>query len=264
MTLPSLLEPLAASPSVAAVLVDFDGSISAIVDDPAAARVLPEARVALSKLVERVGTVGVVSGRPVGVLAAAIDVARIVLVGQYGLERIVDGRAVVDPRAEPYLDAVAAAADEIERDLPALLVERKAGIAVTVHWRAAPERDAEAVAAVDRIAERHGLAVYATRMAREVRPPVPVDKGAAVESVLTDAGARTACFAGDDRGDLPAFAVLEQWTYAGRLTHAVRIAVSSPEAPPELVAQADLIVDGPGGLVALLEQLAFAIKPEPR
>jgi trehalose 6-phosphate phosphatase len=257
--LPEPLLPLAAQPDDAAVLVDFDGSISEIVDDPGAARVLPAARAALAILAGRVELVGVVSGRPVEVLARAIDLPHVTLVGQYGLERLVDGRVVVDPRVEPYLPAIDAAAADAERELPGLFVERKAGIAITVHWRTAPDRDAEAVAAVDRIAGRHGLTVYATRMARELRPPVAVDKGSAVETLLDDVAA--ACFAGDDRGDLPAFAALERAVADGRLDHAVRVGVGSKESPPELLAQADVVVDGPAGLVTLLEDLAEASGP---
>ena len=257
MALPEPLLPLAARPHEAAVLVDFDGSISEIVNDPGSARVLPAARNALAAVVGNVARVGVVSGRPVQVLARAIDVPGITLVGQYGLERLVEGRVVVDPRAEPYLPAVAAAADDAERELPGLLVERKGGIAVTVHWRTAPDREAEAITAVDEIARRHGLTVYATRMARELRPPVPVDKGSAVESLLDGVGA--ACFAGDDRGDLPAFAALERAVAEGRLEHAVRVAVGSAESPPELLEQADVVVDGPAGLASLLEAIAGAV-----
>jgi trehalose 6-phosphate phosphatase len=260
--LPAPLLPLAARPNKAAVLVDFDGSISSIVDDPAAARVLPLAREALGRLTGVVATVAVVSGRPVEFLAWAIDVPGLVLVGQYGLERMIDGRAVVDPRAEPYLDAVASAADEVERELPDLHVERKAGVAVTVHWRTAAERESDAVEVVDRIARRYGLAVYPTKMAREMRPPVPADKGTAVESLVERAA--NACFAGDDRGDLDAFAALARLASEGSLEHAVRIAVGSAEAPPELVAQAEIVVDGPAGLVSVLEELAEAATRTPR
>ncbi len=262
MELPAPLLPLAAHPREAAVLVDFDGSISAIVDDPAAAHVLPGAREALAGLIRVIGTVAVVSGRPVEFLARAIDLPDLTLVGQYGLERMVDGRAVVDARAEPYLDAVAAAAAEIERELPDLLVERKAGVAVTVHWRTAPERAAAADAVVERVARRHGLAVYQTKMARELRPPVRADKGTAVEALVESA--TNACFAGDDRGDLVAFAALARFRDAGRLEHAVRIAVGSAEAPPELLERADLVVDGPAGLVSVLEELARAATRTPR
>jgi trehalose 6-phosphate phosphatase len=262
MKLPDLLLPLAARPDAAAVLVDFDGSISTIVDEPVEARVLPAARDALARLVDVFATVGVVSGRPVEFLDRAIDLPGVTLVGQYGLERMVDGRVVVDPRAAPYLEAVAAAADDAERELPDLRVERKAGVAVTVHWRTAPEREQEAIAVVDRIARRHGLNVYVTKMAREMRPPVAADKGTTVEALLD--GVTRACFAGDDRGDLDAFAALERLAAAGRLDHAVRIAVGSAEAPPELIAHADFVVDGPTGLASLLEQLALAATRTPR
>jgi hypothetical protein len=36
------------------------------------------------------------------------------------------------------------------------------------------------------------------------------------------------------------------------------------EAPPELVAQAELVVDGPAGLVSVLEELAGAATRRPR
>jgi len=100
VSLPAPLLPLAARPNEAAVLVDFDGSISAIVDDPATARVLPPARDAVARLIDVIATVAVVSGRPVEFLARAIDVPGLILVGQYGLERMVDGRAVVDRSEE--------------------------------------------------------------------------------------------------------------------------------------------------------------------
>jgi len=260
--LPDPLLPLAARPHQAAVFVDFDGSISEIVEDPGAARVLPAARDALAALAGRLARVAVVSGRPVEVLARNIALPQVTLVGQYGLERLFDGRVVIDPRVQPYLPAVAAAADEAERELPDLFVERKAGVAVTVHWRTVPDREADAIAALDRIAQRHGLTVYATRMARELRPPVPIDKGTAVETLLD--GITVAAFAGDDRGDIPAFAALARAAADGRLDAAARIAVGSKEAPPELVAEADVIVDGPAALAALLEDLARAASGTPR
>lgn len=252
------LRPLATAPARAAVLVDFDGSLAPIVDDPAAAVVLPAARDALAALVGLVRLVAVVSGRPVDFLAAALGIDGLELVGQYGLERMLEGRTIPDERVEPYLGAVAAAADEAERLLPGLLVERKGSIAVTVHWRRQPERDAEGTAAVEELARRHGLEAYPTRMARELRPPVAVDKGTTVDALLVP-GYDAACFAGDDRGDLPAFDALDRALANGRLRHAARIGVHSPEAPPELLERADVTVDGPAGLAALLAELGSAV-----
>jgi hypothetical protein len=46
----------------------------------------------------------------------------------------------------------------------------------------------------------------------------------------------------------------------GGLGHAVRIGVSSPEGPAELVARADVRVDGPAGLAELLADLDVSLR----
>jgi len=262
MRVPPALAPLTDRPAHAAVLLDFDGSLSAIVDDPAAVQLLPEARTALELLVARIELVAVVSGRPVDVLARVVDVDGIDFVGQYGLESRVDGDTVIDERVRAFTGAIAAAAADAERVLPGLTIERKGEVAVTVHWRTAPERGDEAEAMVDEIGRRHGLAVYPTRMARELRPPLPVDKGTGVEALLVDPPGRrieVACYAGDDHADLAAFAALDRLVATNTLRSAARIAVRSDECPPELVARADLVVDGPAGLADALTQLAGAV-----
>jgi len=62
-------------------------------------------------------------------------------------------------------------------------------------------------------------------------------------------------FIGDDRGDLAAYAALMRLVENGHLAHAVRVAVRSAECPPEMLAQADLVVDGPPGALDLLDRL---------
>jgi trehalose 6-phosphate phosphatase len=244
------------------VLLDFDGALAPIVADPDAARALPEALDALRRMVERVGLVAVVSGRPVAFLTAVLpDDPRLLLVGQHGLERIVGGRRDVDPRVEPWREAVAAAAREAEAELPDLLVEQKGDIAVNLHWRTVPHRAAEAEALGRRLAQAHGLDALPMRMALELRPPVPVDKGTVVEELA--AGRHAALFAGDDHGDLAAFTALDRLVAAGRLDHAVRVAVRSGEAPAALLEAADHQVDGPAGLAALLARIADASSAAP-
>jgi trehalose 6-phosphate phosphatase len=82
---------------------------------------------------------------------------------------------------------------------------------------------------------------------------VPVDKGSATEELVQ--GLRAAAFAGDDTGDLPAFAALERGVASGRLSGGVRIGVRSEEAAAEVLAT-DIVVDGPVGLAALMGALA--------
>jgi trehalose 6-phosphate phosphatase len=93
-------------------------------------------------------------------------------------------------------------------------------------------------------------------MAVELRPPVPVDKGTTVAELARAMDA--AAFAGDDAGDVPAFDALRAMVGTGALLHAVTIGVASDESPPEVHA-ADVVVDGPAGLAALLDGLADAI-----
>jgi trehalose 6-phosphate phosphatase len=255
--LPPPLRPLAAGPSSAALLVDYDGSLAPIVDDPAAAVVLPAARAALARVVPRLGRVAIVSGRPVDFLRANLPIDGLEYVGQYGLERLAGGQVLVDPRAEPYVEEVARLLAAARTELPDARVEQKGTIAIGLHWRGRPELEASVTGWARRAAADHGLECAAGRMAVELRPPVGMDKGVAVEEL--SAGFTAAAFAGDDLGDLPAFVALDRLVADGRLRHAVRIGVRSPEEPPEVVARADVHVDGPAGLAALLDELASSI-----
>jgi trehalose 6-phosphate phosphatase len=254
-----MLDVLTASPKSAVLLLDFDGSLAPIVVDPATAAAPPETLAVLEVLVERLLVVGIVSGRPLDFLVRAVPLDGVELIGQYGLERRVDGEIVIDAGALAFRDAIAAAADEAERRWPDLLVERKGEIALTVHWRAVGDAGESVAADIEALGAELGLEVYPTRKARELRPPLAVDKGSAVRALLGDAPAATrAAFAGDDRGDLPAFDALDALEEQGRLERAVRIAVRSAEVPGELVEQADLVVDGPAGLLEWLRALAAA------
>ena len=127
--------------------------------------------------------------------------------------------------------------------MPAAPIERKGAIAVTLHWRTDPA--AEPPIAVSELASRHGLALLPGRMAVELRPPLPVDKGTAVEALLAGSGVARGAFAGDDHGDLAAFDALDRMVASGALEDAVRIAVRSEESPPELLDRADPSSTGP-------------------
>jgi trehalose 6-phosphate phosphatase len=251
------ISALAADPARTAVLLDFDGSIAAIVPHADDARPVPGALPVLQRLAASMGLVAIVSGRPVGFLAEHVPVERVMYVGLYGMERIVNGIRFVDPRVSPYIDKIASATAEAQAQLPAELVEPKSGLSVTLHWRPAPELAGEMIATAERLAEKYGLAVLRTRMAIEIRPPIEIDKGDAVRALVD--GYETAAYCGDDYGDIPAFTALQAVVTDGAITHGIRIGVRSPEMPPELGDITDVLVDGPDGLVALLARVADEI-----
>jgi trehalose 6-phosphate phosphatase len=257
VSVPRLLRTFVDEPRRAALFLDFDGSLAPIVDDPAAARALPAAGTALARLAPRLGRVGIVSGRPVAFLREQLAIDGLVYAGAYGLERLVDGEVVVERSALPFVDAIARAADEAEVALPGLRVERKGLVAVTIHWREQPERGGAASAWADAAAARLGLdAPLRGRMAVELRPPVAIDKGTTVVELAS--GASAVAVAGDDAGDLPAFAAVHALAERGDVQHGIAIGVTSSESPPE-VAQTDVVVDGPAGLATLLSDLADAL-----
>jgi trehalose-6-phosphatase len=86
-------------------------------------------------------------------------------------------------------------------------------------------------------------------MVLEVRPPVEADKGTAVAALLGRAGVVRALYAGDDTTDVDAFAALDG------LDVGIKVAVGSAEAPPALLAAADLVVEGTDGMLAVLRKL---------
>src|SRR4051812_20638351 len=211
-------ELVAVAPDVV-VGLDFDGTLSPIVDDPARAVIHPDAPQALVDLAAQVRAVAVITGRParqvveLGGLEAVADrlddEAWLVVLGQYGNERWdAATREFRSPEPPQGLQ-------EFRAELPGLLeregasaayVEEK-GLAVAVHTRRLPDAQA-AVArlqeALGGAAERHGLALEPGRLVLEVRAP-GMHKGLAVRTALEENQGNGVLFAGDDLGDLEAF-----------------------------------------------------------
>ena len=256
------LDAVRAAPGRALVAVDYDGTLAPIVADPARAWPADGAVDTLRRLAGVVGTLAVVTGRPAGQvveLGGLAVVPGLVVAGQYGAERWQEGRLEV-PEPPPGI-AVARAA------LPDLLAEAAAdprvrgvwvedkGLALVVHTRRAGD-PAAALATLDRpvrrLAEQCGLEPHPGRYVLELRPP-GFDKGGALRRLVDAAHPAAVLFAGDDLGDLPAFAVVEELRAGG--LPGVTVAAASAEVA-EVAEVADLAVAGPAGVVALLASLS--------
>jgi trehalose 6-phosphate phosphatase len=249
------------APGRALIALDFDGTIAPIVADPAAARAHPDAIGVLRRLAPLTGTLAVITGRPA---LAAVQYGRfdlvpgLIVLGHYGRERWADGRLDAPPAAP----GVAAA----RRELPGVLAAagppdgtwtEDKGDAVAVHTRNAA-RPAEAIeqlrGPLAGLAERHGLVLEPGRFVIELRPP-GTDKGSALQRLAAERRPGAIAFCGDDLGDVPAFRAVSSLRAAG----IPGLAVCSGSAEvTALAADADLMVDGPDGVVALLSSLATA------
>jgi trehalose 6-phosphate phosphatase len=235
--LPPPLAELARAPERAAILLDIDGTLAPIVDDPDASRVPDETRAELLRLAGRYALVACLTGRTAERGREIVGVDGIEVIGEHGLE--------LAPEAEDWLPV-------LDRFASTTLwpVERKR-LTVAFHYRTA-EDEAAALAVLRDIARRGeeaGLVARWGRKVLELRPPIDVDKGTAIVHLLERRGIHRGLFAGDDLTDLDGFGAME------RLEHGVKIAVSSPEGPAELRERADVVVAGPEELLELLRQL---------
>lgn len=252
-TMEGALATLRRDPRHTAVLTDFDGTLAPLVDEPSAARPLPESASLLENLAEHYGLVGVVSGRPLSFLADHLRVPGLWVSGLYGLESMVEGEVMEPLGATQWRAVVATAVAEAGVELAGLLVEDK-GLSMTVHFRTAPEREHQAAAWADHMASRSGLEVRRAKASLELHPPLGLDKGSVIEAkVLGHGSIEAVCFLGDDRGDLPAFEALVRLRDRG--TRVVRVGVETTDTPEELLGQADVVVEGPAGALAFLAAL---------
>ncbi len=258
---------LRAEPGRAVIAMDFDGTLAPIVPDPRHARAHPEAASTLRRLGPLIGRLAVITGRAALTAvkyAGLAEVVGVVVLGHYGLERWQAGVLRSPPpaagisTARQRLPALLAGAG-----VPDAVVEDK-GHALAVHLRrAARPRDAlQALRAPLReLADETGLVVEAGRLVLELRPP-GVDKGGALRALLAeDAAARppsVVVFIGDDLADLPAFDEVERLRADG--VPGLLVCSGSSEVP-EVAERADLVVDGPEGVVAWLQQLVEALAP---
>ena len=249
---------LSGSPCV--LLLDIDGTLAPIAPRPSEARIPDATRAVIKGLAARPDMkVALVSGRSAADARkmAGLDDAAIWIIGNHGIETSDPGGAIaVHPDILSYSSAVSAAAvrtDAIAREVPGVVVEDKRWT-LSVHYRLADDAVVpELIGAVADVASEFGLRMTRGKRVIELRPPVPVDKGSTVAGLAE--GATAAAFAGDDEGDLAAFAALRMLAATGGVAAAVTIGVASDESPAEVVAQ-DVVVDGPVGLAELLSQLA--------
>ncbi len=236
----ALLEQLAAEPGRAGLFLDFDGVLTPIVARPEDAVPSPEMQAELERLAGRYSLVAVVSGRASEDVRARLGVDGVICIGSHGLE--------LEPEAEHWRPVLAAFA--ADAPWPAGDVELK-GLAVAFHFRSRADAE-EAMRELDAIAEaasEQGLVARYGRKILEVLPPVDSHKGTAVRRLLGERGLQRALAAGDDTTDLDSFAALDG------LEVAVRVAVSSAEAPSALLDAADLVVGSTDEFLGLLRRL---------
>ena len=258
----SAIAPLTADRSQTALLFDVDGTLAPIVRDPQTSNVPELTRRLLMDCQTIYGLVGCVSGRQAKEARRIVGIGSLPYSGNHGLELLPRGahEPTVNAEAEAWTDRVQAAARETIpqlREETGLRIEDKGPI-VALHWRGLDDEGA-AEAVAEQIAEHakaEGLLIHRGRSVIELRAPVTSNKGDAVHALLDVASLSNALYVGDDRTDLDAFRSLRALQHEGQLIEVLCVGVRSDQTPSELLAEADLLVDGTEGVNSLLSALA--------
>ncbi|MGB9011817.1 MAG: trehalose-phosphatase [Aeromicrobium sp.] len=259
-----LAAPPVDDPAGTLLALDFDGTLAHIVDDPTQAFAHPDAVLALGRLGRVLGTVAIITGRPVtqalelGGFASVDGLDGLIIFGQYGAERwdAASGEAIGSERVET-IDRLAERLPEIlaQHGAETALIEDK-GLALAVHTRGMAED------LIDRL--RVPLASVASDMGLMLEPGKQVlemrfagaDKGHALRALVAETSARTVVFGGDDLGDIPAFEAVDDLRAGGMRGLLVCSASTEQDA---LVSRADVVLDGPDAVAIWLAAWAEAL-----
>jgi trehalose 6-phosphate phosphatase len=256
---------LAADPAGTGIFLDFDGTLTPFVGAAEDIRLADELLHILKDLSEAVGAVAVVSGRPLRFLVDALPLPEIRLAGVYGLEEWVHGASLDAPGVAEWLPMIAEARDELGDATAGFdgVEIRDKRVSVVVHWGRAvggPDVGASIMELTTQLAARTGLRRQAGKLAEELLPPVPVDKGFVVRRIAREAGLRNLVYVGDDLGDLAAFEAVHGH---GGIAIAVEGDGGSHRAPAEVLSAADLVLADPEAVLdwlrALRDSLAGAV-----
>ncbi len=263
--LPDAIYALTAPDSVVrdrrlAVFYDFDGTLSEIVDDPAAARLVPGAAEALQSLTARC-PVAVLSGRDLADVRQRIGLPGIWYAGSHGFE-------LTGPDGAHHQNEEAAATIPVLGGAAATLRERLGGVAgvavehkrfgVAVHYRnAARDQVGMVLAAVRSAGQRAELRVTTGREVIELRPDIDWDKGKTLRWVLdqiqtTESGSLLPVYLGDDITDEDAFdavcddgaGIIVRHSEDGDRATAATYALESPAKVAEFTERLAAQIDG--------------------
>lgn len=196
-----------------ACLLDFDGTLTPIVDHPDRVVLDPRVRELLARLAARF-PVAVISGRDLEDVRRRVDLDSLVYAGSHGFDIAGPGGLRWEqPEARdflPRLERIAGTLASLTRRVPGTLLERKR-FSLALHYRQADPGHVDVMLAeVKRIVEAgNGLRLRGGKCVVEIQPALAWSKGEAVAWFLERLGEdRGAFYIGDDLTDEDAFRAL--------------------------------------------------------
>jgi trehalose-phosphatase len=237
------------------LFLDFDGTLTSIVERPEMARLSPEIKDMLIRLSRRDHlTVAVISGRALDDIQTLVGISDLIYAGNHGMQISGQNLRFVEPTAV----ALRAALQQMSQNLTASLhhidgveVEIK-GLTTSIHFRRAAEVDRNRIAQIVRsavAAENHRFVLTIGKMVHEIRLRVSMNKGVAIRWIreqLAKTNSLSICL-GDDVTDEDAFAAIPECItvkVGSSETTAARYHIATPREVQEFLVWLEKAISG--------------------
>jgi trehalose 6-phosphate phosphatase len=251
------------------VFSDFDGTLSEVAPTPGDAVAFPGAPESLVRVAGLVDAAGIITGRAVADVRAKVGVEHLTFVGNHGLEWFEDGQHVDHEAGLAAEHGITEALAATERRLAEVIstegmIWENKRLTASIHYRNADDPVAVGMALLPIIEEEaaaRGLRTSGGKMLVELRPMAVVTKGTALEQIIRNRGLRGAIFLGDDVTDVDGFRALHRLRDESGIS-TVAVAIRSKDVHPEVVAEADVVLDSVAESVAMLNRIADLLEGE--
>ncbi len=246
--------------------LDIDGTLSPIAPTPDEARIYPGV-LSLLERAKKHTHIAILTGRSIDDGASMVNLDGLTYIGTHGLEWS-EGLpwlhpVEIMPEALNYYEPGKYLLDLVEQhlsELPGVIVQRKR-IGGSIHYRLAPdpiETRLKILSLLEQPAQQVNMSLSEGKLIIEIRVPLPIHKGLALRQFVRRYGLNAIVFAGDDRTDLDAVTEITRMRKEG--IAALSIVVQHHDTLPELLAQADIVVQEVPGMVELLRKMVTMLE----
>lgn len=197
------------------MFLDYDGTLTPIVERPELAVLSPEMKTAVKHLTEK-HTVAIVSGRMREDVEKLVGIKGIFYAGSHGFDIMGPGFSMMHPQAEKIVPVISQVIKELSQkleDIPNIIIEKKK-FSVAVHYRLVAQQYLSRISAAvnEIIQEKKELRLMSGKKVFEILPNIDWDKGKAVRWIMNalEVSWQDVCvvYIGDDVTDEYAFRTL--------------------------------------------------------
>lgn len=246
------------------IVSDFDGTLSDFVNEPDEARITPENANALERLADCVTVVALLSGRSAEDLYTCFKHPSLVYYGNHGLDYWHEHTLYIAPQVRQWIDPLAALLNEFGTSTePGVMIENK-GVTASIHYRNTLDPLSTRFHLEQQLTplvNKYGFLLNEGRLVWEIKPPVVLNKGTALQALIEDYHLNGVVFLGDDITDLTAMTALRSWLSAHTADPlppvGLSVGVIHPEGTsPAIYDSCDITANGPHDVATLLHWLA--------